>query len=277
VTPRTRKTLVILSALIPVLVLAPALRSDASGAARWSKASRWAKVVTDPRIDEASGISRSTYRRDVVFLHNDSGDIARFFAVGHRGQTRAVFTVPNVQAHDWEDMASGPRHTLWFGDIGDNRERRTSIDVVRVKEPRHLRSHAVKGKVFNLRYPDGPHNAEALLVRPHSGRVYVVTKDRSGGTIYRAPKHLSAHHMNRLHAVASAPDTVTGGDFAPKGHRFVLRNYSTAYFYRKIGGRPDVVTLPREHQGEAIGFTRSGDSVKLASEGRDQPIWRVER
>jgi hypothetical protein len=29
--------------------------------------------------------------------------------------------------------------------------------------------------------------------------------------------------------------------------------------------------------GEAIGFTRGARAIKVASEGRDQPIWRIAR
>jgi hypothetical protein len=256
-----------------VAALAP---SAGSGAARdpWTKVSRWC-TVQDDRIDEASGISRSTYRRDLVFLHNDSGDKPRFFAVGRSGRTLAVFRVRDAPAVDWEDMAAGPDHTLWFGDIGDNAMSRADISVIRVREPRKLRSRTVGGKVFRFRYADGPHNAEALLVRPHSGRLYVVTKASDGAGIYRAPKNLSGSEVNVLTRVASVPLLVTGGDFAPNGRHFVLRTYNDAYLYRRIGGSSKLVHLPDQQQGEAIGFTRGGDAMKVASEGLDQPVWRV--
>jgi hypothetical protein len=234
--------------------------------------------VHDDRIREASGISRSTYDRQLVFLHNDSGDRARFFAVGSAGKTKAVFDVRHVGARDWEDVASGPDHTLWFGDIGDNAQRRDSISVIRVREPQEMQSGSVRGKVFRFRYSDGPHNAEALLVRPHSGRVYVVSKSSAGGTIYRASKHLSARRTNVLRPVAKAPVLVTGGDFSPRGTRFVLRTHNYAYLYSKMGGhRPRMILLPSERQGEAIGFTNHGNALKIASEGIEQPIWRVAR
>lgn len=270
---RTRTVLSVVVALA-----AATIPSSGSGAQadRWSKVSRWS-TVGDSRIVETSGISRSTYHRNLLFLHNDSGDKPRFFAVGGNGNTWGMFRVRHVHARDWEDMAAGPNHTLWFGDIGDNASRRDDISVVRVREPRHMRTGWVRGKVFRFRYADGPHNAEALLVRPRSGRLYVVTKSAAGGKIYRAPKHLSGRRINVLHSIASAPVLVTGGDFAPSGRRFVLRTHNFAYFYRKMGGRATVVRLPDQRQGEAIGFSRGGNAVRVASEGRDQPIWRVAR
>jgi hypothetical protein len=268
--------LTVLATLTPLLVIAPTLRSDAADAQRWSKVTRWS-VVRDQRIDEASGISRSTYHRGLVYLHNDSGDVARFFAIGAGGRTKAVFRVRHVVAHDWEDMAAGPHHTLWFGDIGDNGRRRATISVVRVREPREMHSRSVRGRVFSFRYVDGPHNAEALLVRPRTGRVYVVTKASPHGKIYRAPRHLSRTHVNLLRPIASAPPIVTGGDFAPNGKTFVLRTYRRAFLYSTMGGRPTPITLPSESMGEAIGFTRGARAIKVASEGLDQPIWRIAR
>lgn len=266
-------------ALSVVVALAATLTPvPSSGAPRdpWTKVSRSCQV-DDRRIDEASGISRSTYHRSLVFLHNDSGDGPRFFAVGRHCQTRAVFRVGNAPSNDWEDMAAGPNHNLWIGDIGDNATRRDYISVIRVREPRALKSGKVRGKVFRFRYPDGRHNAETLLVRPLSGRVYVVTKAKSGAGIYRAPKNLSGSKVNVLTRVASVPFLVTGGDFAPNGRHFILRTYSDAYLYKEIGGRAMHVALPHQNQGEAIGFTRGGHAVKVASEGVDQPIYRVAR
>ena len=272
----TFRSRIVLSVAVAMAATLIPTTSSGTAAQRWTRVSRWS-TVDDQRIREASGISRSTYHRHLVFLHNDSGDSPRFFAVGHRGQTLAVFDVRHASARDWEDMAAGPDHRLWFGDIGDNASRRDDITVYRVREPREMRSRSVRSKAFRFRYANGPHNAEALMVRPHSGRLYVVTKSSAGGGIYRAPKHLSARHTNILHRVASAPVLVTGGDFAPNGRRFVLRTHNFAYFYKKIGGHARVVRLPDERQGEAIGFTRGSHAVKVASEGLDQPIWRVAR
>ena len=35
-----------------------------------------------------------------------------------------------------------------------------------------------------LKYPDGPHNAEALLISPDDATVYVVTKEAFVGAVY---------------------------------------------------------------------------------------------
>src|SRR2546423_9647754 len=62
----------------------------------------------DPRIVESSGLATSPDRDGIVYTHNDSGDVARFFAVDSRGETVAVYTLRGATNVDWGDMASSP-------------------------------------------------------------------------------------------------------------------------------------------------------------------------
>lgn len=251
--------------------------SSPAQAANWTQVKKTC-VINDARIKENSGMSRSTYRRKVMFVHNDSGGGPQFFAIGSRCRTKAVFDVPGAPARDWEDMAVGPNHTLWFGDIGGNSPRQT-VNIVKVKEPRNLVSRELGHKSYPLTYPDGAHNAETLLVRPGSGRVFVVTKSPDGGAIYRAPKSLKPHGPNRMKRIAAAPIGLTGGDFLRDGSRIAIRGYTKLYLYRDIkDSEPRVTRLPKEAQrgGEAIAFRRGGALV-LGCEGVGRWLWKARR
>ncbi len=267
---RTRIIFAALSALfLSVLWPAPAQ------AQAWSSGSRLC-THTSGAINETSGLSRSTYQRKVMFLHNDSGDSARFFAVSRKCKVKAVISVRDVRALDWEDMASGPDHTLWFGDIGDNAKARTSITVTKVKEPKELRSRSVKGTTYTLAYPDGAHDAEAMMIRPKTGTLYIVSKDRPAGAIYRAPAVLDPNRVNVLTKIATAPDWLTGADFARKGGRFVLRGYNSVYIYSKMGATPTKVRVPAGHTfGEAVAWHRNSTTLILGGEGVGTSLWRL--
>ncbi len=242
-----------------------------ASAAPWDTVVRMS-VVKDTRIKENSGMSRSTYQRRVLFVHNDSGGGPRFFAIGPGGRTKAVFDVPGAPAKDWEDMASGPKHTLWFGDIGGNR---SEVNVVRVKEPRKLAKRKLAHTSYVLTYPDGAHNAESLMVHPKTGRVYVITKASGGAAIYRAPRTLDAAHDNAMRKVADAPRGLSGADFAKGGKRFVLRHYHAAEVFRAIGGHGYRFPLPDAHTfGEAVTFGRGGALV-FGAEGVNQWLWKA--
>lgn len=264
-----RPTLLLVAGLLGGLLLGP------HGSAAAAVSSVTDRVLYDNRITESSGLARSTYDRDILWTHNDSGDGPRVFAVDRDGQTKAVVTLEGASARDWEDIAAGPDHTLWVGDIGDNARSRSSIQVYSFPEPSTVASGSVTAKKYTLRYPDGANNAEGLMVRQTTGRLFVVSKSPDGGAIYRAPKTLSTSGTNTLTRVASAPVKVTAAAFAPDGRGFVLTNYSTAFFYDSIADTTARrVDPPSTRQGESVEFTADGTSVLLGSEGTESPVHR---
>lgn len=245
--------------------------------------------LADAQINEASGIVASAAYQDVLYVHNDSGDTARFFALNGSCRTRATFVLTGVQARDWEDVSRGPRGTLWLGDIGDNTASRDrGVLLHRVVEPRPSATGTVQvpSVAFRFRYADGPHDAEALLVHPRTGQVLIVTKGFAGGTVYAAPLPLQAGKPNILTEVGRVPvPQVTGGDISPDGTHVVLRNYTAAYEWAVDGddvtgalkGEPTRIPLPGSPQGEAITYTRDGRSLIVTSEGGGAAVQEVSR
>ena len=269
----------------------------------------------DTRIAESSGVASSSVSNRWFFTHNDSGDVGRYFAVRVDGATLATFTLTRprggpVNAVDWEDMARGPdesgRSSLWFGDIGDNAANRSFVALFRVAEPvvnpeqTNLSVATTSYTRFLLSYEDGPHDAEALLVHPTTGEVFIVTKSSTGASaVYAAPHPLSTAEVNVLHRVADlqfvptgtrgggaipasvAQVAVTGGAIAPDGSRVVLRTYTDAYEWTIAGGDvadafatgvPARTPLPPTRQGEAIGYTRQSTAIMTTTEGAGTPV-----
>lgn len=233
------------------------------------------RTISDSRITESSGLARSTYARGALFTHNDSGGSAKVYAVDRSGGTKAVLTLGGVKARDWEDISSGPNHTLWVADIGDNARVRSSISVHRFAEPSQLASSTVNATSYSFAYPDGPHNAEGLMVHPVSGRLYIVTKASSGAGIYAAPSTLSTTRTNNLTRVASAPSLIKAATFSPDGRRFILSGGSLLYVYDGFGDSPVTMKKPPLKQGESAEITRGGGSVLVGSEGADSPVYRL--
>jgi hypothetical protein len=218
--------------------------------------------LADPRINEASGIAAGITSPGVVYVHNDSGDAPRFFALDARtGATLAVYTVPGAAALDWEDIAVAPDArgvpSVWLGDIGDNNGVRREIQVYRVDEPRvdpTRRDVAVPSspaEVWRLRYPDGAVDAESLAVAP-DGTPYVVTKSLLGSsTVFAAPRQARAGRIQQLRrlgsiqfALTSTPGPfslaghlmATGADVSRDGSLLTVRTYTDAYLWRLRGG-----------------------------------------
>lgn len=237
-------------------------------------------TLNDPQIKESSGLAFSR-TPGVAFTHNDSGDTARFFAFSTRTcAVQATYRVTGAGARDWEDMAqAGSR--LYFSDIGDNGSTRPSIAVYTTAEPTApFTSRALAGTGYTLRYPDGAHNAETLLVQPRSHRVFIVTKESGGGTMYAAPYPLASGTLRRIGPVPAS--VATGGAWSHDGSSFVVRTYTGAYRWtwrgsmaRTLAAGPSTVALPTQDQGESVAYTDDDSALVVTSEGRNQPVYEI--
>ena len=246
-----------------------------------------ATVTGTVRTDEASelsGLVESRSQPRVLWTHNDSGDRPRIFALRPGGSVLADLDVPGAEAVDWEDIAIRGRE-LYLGDIGDNEHSRSSIDVYRVPEPRVPASGSTAPATRReLRYPDGSHDAETLLVDPGSGDIAVVTKEldgRSGVYVARG----SSTTMRRVARLALGPGALaTGGDVSADGRVIAIRTYGSVLAWRRPPGtslaaalraKPCASPTPlREGQGEALALTRDGRAFFTVPEGLHAPIRR---
>jgi hypothetical protein len=150
-----------------------------------------------------------------------------------------------------------------------------------------------------MTYPDGPHDAEALLLAA-DGTPYVVTKELTGiSGVYRpvtalvrgGTVRLGRVSTVRLHAtgtpggpVGSAGQLlITGGAISADGHRLALRTYTDAYVWPLSGsdvvaalmGAPQRIPLPPSPQGEAISFSADSRSLVVASEQLPSAVTQV--
>lgn len=250
--------------------------------------------VANAEIDEASGIVASAEHDDVYYVNNDSGDLARFFAIGGDGAERGTFTLEAGTHDDFEDIARGPcsvGQCVYVGDIGDNDEVRTVYTLYRVPEPSTVQPgpQTVFPTQLKYEYPDGSHNAEALLVHPITGEIVVIQKVSGGRTagIYKAPDAWPANTIVTLARVGElatpgGSSAVSGADVHPLGHGILIRTFDAAFYFAAGGprepiattlaGRPCALPSPVEAQGEAIGWTRSGDGYVTLSEGAGSPV-----
>lgn len=225
---------------------------------------------TDPAIVESSGLAVID---GLVVTVNDSGDEARVFTVDPATGDTVGVTRWGTEPTDIEALAPGQDGTVWVGDIGDNSASRDTITVTRV--PVGSGDRTVEATTYELRYPDGASDAEALLAHPGNGRLYVVTKGVFGAVVYAAPLRLSAAAVNPLRKVGRAMPIVTDGAFLPEGDRVVLRDYGRAVVYDVPAFEAVAeVRLPAQQQGEGIAVTADGHAL-VSSEGQRAPVHDV--
>jgi len=237
-------------------------------------------LVTLTGLPEASGLAVGT--NATLWMHNDSG-APELLAVDAKGAVAGKLTLTGARVEDWEALASGRcgnGSCLYVGDIGDNDASRKQITIYRVLEPAQA-SGSAKAEAFHATYPDGAHDAEALLVAP-DGTLFIVTKGDTGPiAVYKFPRELKAGAAVKLErvgkAIADKPRNdgrVTDGAFSADGKWVVLRTNRSLTFYRGAdflrgefteAHRVDLSGL-KEPQGEAVVFG-AGNTVYVGGEG----------
>lgn len=252
---------------VGVVVAAPFLLGAAAGDT--SVDSHPAFRFADPEIVESSGLATTG---GLVVTTNDSGDSGRVFTIDPAsGATVGVTSWPE-EPLDVEALAPAGRGHLWVADTGDNRHVRDSVELLRVPVGRG--DVAASPEAYELVYPDGPRDAEALVSHPVTGRLYVITKGVFAGTVYAAPATLSADRPNLLEEVGDAPGIVTDATFLPGGGGVVMRTYSRAYLasypsWQEVSSWD----LPPQEQGE--GVTVAGRDLLVSTEGARSRVLAV--
>jgi hypothetical protein len=226
-------------------------------------------TIDDGRITESSGLATDTEDRR-YWTVNDSGDAGVAYALDEEGRTEGTLEF-RVDPVDVEAVAfHGGR--LYVADIGDNRERRDVVTVYVFDDAAPADQPALY-KAYEFSYPDGPVDAETLLV-DGDGRLFIVTKGAEGG-IYAAPRSPSRQGVNELERVGDAPAYVTDGTVLPDG-RFALRTYVSVEVvdpnsYEVVAR----AATPVQRQGESITTTIDGEALLVGSEGRRSTVLRI--
>lgn len=262
-------------------------------------------TIKNNSISESSGLTASRLTPGAYWTHNDSGDGPFIYAFDTRGASLAVFRVAGAQARDWEDMASGPgpqrnKPYLYLGDIGDNNRARSEIIVYRVIEPAMVKSTKARPattepvEAIRLRYPDGSHDAETLLVHPTTGNIYIITKvTLANAVVYEAAAPLTADKpitMRRIGEVRVPSlfgGVLTGGSISPDGRRVALCDYFQGYELVLPAGAKDFneiwkqkianFDVGKREQGEAITYRLDGKALLTTSEGKQSPLFQIVR
>ncbi|MGY1834534.1 hypothetical protein ACI79P_05415 [Blastococcus sp. SYSU DS0510] len=241
--------------------------------------------ITDPRLAELSGL---VVVGEQMLALTDGGDQV---AVHGLDSSCAVVDVQTGAADpfDPEDLGVASDGSVWVADIGDNGGVRPTVAL-------HVLWPDGTAALHRMTYPDGAHDAEALLLAP-DGTPYLVTKEVLGSSgVYRPAGALVDGGVVPLERVGTVNITltgtpggpvgragqllITGGAVAVDGSALALRTYTDAYVWPLAGSdivgalarEPTRVALPESPQGEAISFTADSRALVVASEGLPSPV-----
>jgi hypothetical protein len=247
-------------------------------------------------LTESSGVAASRVHPGVFWTHND-GSNGTLYAFDREGKSRGRVRVTGAKFYDLEDIAIGPGNQVYLADIGDNNRRRRSVTVYRLPEPGLRSGTAAVREAIRMRYPDGPHDAEALLVHPGTGDIYIVTKARGPDArtgVYKSAagakspvplQHIADINLPDESMLSLLVGRITGGAISPDGKRVLLCDYFRAYEANGPGNNFDLVwkqrwnaiETGRRAQGEGITYSHDGKAIIATSEGDSFPLVEIVR
>lgn len=246
--------------------------------------------LQNANLTQASGLAFSRRAEGLMWSHNDSGDMNRIFLIGTHGANRGVFRILGSGNRDWEDMAigDGPEPGvpyLYIGDFGDNNKVYSEIYIYRFAEPDpatadtslQWRDVGPEGvDQITLKYPDGPRDAESLLLDPLTLDLYIVTKSDFPARIYRLEYPYEHGESYVLELYGTLPVTLlTGGAISADGTKILLKTKERTWLWTRTAEEsladaflraPDRMPYLPEPQGEAIAFSTGDYSYFTLSE-----------
>ena len=253
-------------------------------------------AVSAPGLAESSGVAPSLRAPGTFWTLNDSGNPPELFRFDLDGRALGRCAIRGVENRDWEDLASGPcpggaGPCLYIAEIGDNQRRYPWAAVYAVPEPEGDEPVAPVA-TWRARYPAAPRNAETLLRDPGSGRLYLVTKEKSGQSeVWRFPEAPGEKPglLEKIADIALPGDAdefrqATGGAWSADGRRVVVRTYVIAWEGDVDPAHPEAfwadpprrAWLAPEAQGEGIAYLPDG-ALLTTSEGAPMAVDLVRR
>ncbi len=257
--------------------------------------------LQNKQMDEISGIAASAFGNDIWYVHNDSGDTSRIFAITPKGDIKRVIYFKGdpkepLGVRDCEDIAVsvGPikgKSYIYMGDIGDNGAERKYITVYRIEEKKSWKDSIIHAEALpvHFKYPDGPRDAETLMIDPVENLIYIISKRSDSVNVYTSPLNFKANdtltltRRCKLYFSGFRPfKWITAGDISRDGQQVLVKSYEKVYYWKRSGNEPLWETMLRkpaelpykfEKQGEAIGFTLDGKGYYTTSEGVFSPIY----
>jgi hypothetical protein len=265
-------------------------------------------IIRNKELIELSGVVAGGANRDILWVHNDRGNLPRLYALNMKGETVGTYCLDafndsGTMSGDWEDIGRMPglekgKFELYVGDIGNNAMAQKEHRILVVSEPivdTNESSQVTKTefKTIRFRYPeDYICNSECLLINPVTREIFIISKSVNKGNQKVAGNHAwsipAVKDYSKIHTAklemdsipAIKKDKVTGGDISSDGQFLILRtNKETAYLWQlkedqalkmALSRSPKQISLAKEKGGEAICFALDHSKLFTVYDGKKE-------
>jgi hypothetical protein len=246
------------------------------------------KRIDQPARAEVSGIIKSRNLEDTYWVHGDSGNEDRIYAINEKGEVISEdkdykgTELIGAKNKDWEDIAVFPDGRLVVADLGNNCHCREDLKIFVINEPDPVAEEVEVLNEYRIRYPastglaslifDKIPNAEGVFVK--SGTIHVITKESGSARLFQL-QNPDSDSLNMLVEKDRFEfgELVTGADISPDEKTLaVLTRRDIWIFYledqqKLFQNSITKIPIRGTQQAESIAF--SGDHLIVAEENGD--------
>ncbi len=234
--------------------------------------------ITDPAMAKASGIATSRSYPGMFYVEDDKAGNSDIYLVDSTGEERAIFNVVGAAHRDWTDMGIGPgpeakTNYIFIADIGGSKNDSSACNIYRVPEPTIplgpglLQTSTTPADKISYTYPDGPRDAETILIDPQSKDIYIVDKNLASN-VYYLPYPQSTDTVivaKKIIEKMPVPDgPLRSGGIATNRSEILMKSYTSIYLWHiapgesildALLGTPVTIPITPEVRGEAMCYT----------------------
>lgn len=238
-------------------------------------------AISGKKLKEASGISYSKSHQGQLWVEQDSGNPSVLYLLKTDGSVTDSVAITGATNRDWEDIAigNGPdngKTYLYVGDIGDNNLNHEEYAVYRFEEPGTNVHEVTTFDKIRFVYPDGFHDAEALVVDNSTKDIYIFTKRDAKSRVYRLTYPQNTTSVNFAQFVTELGyNGVVSACLSPVNNELIIKTYTSLYYYGKNNSNalslisevePIALDYQVEAQGEAVCFAADATGFYTLSE-----------
>lgn len=228
-----------------------------------------------------SGIADSKSVAGFLWVEQDGGNPPELLLLSYNGILDKRIPIRNIQNRDWEDMviAPGPdagKNYIYLADIGDNNLQYTTYFIYRFHEPSPTIDTVFAVEKITFQYPDGSHDAEAILVDPTTKDIYIITKRDATSKVYKMAYPQSTGSLNTGVLIGSLPFSgAVSAALSPDSKEIIIKTYPGLFYWKRQAGEnietvltkaPITLAYTIEPQGEAICFKNDNTGFYSLSE-----------
>jgi len=254
------------------------------------------QIKGEVKLEESSGLAWSVKNPGMLWTHNDSGNSNVLYLLDTAtAEIVATYQILNTVNTDWEDVAvsTGPiegESYVYISNTGDNAQKRNNYIIYRFVEPvfkeadrgKTVRTEGLAVDAISFRYPDGNHDAEAILVDPMTHDIFLTTKRDEVSHLYVIPYPQSTSSSATVYLAGYFSfREASGSTMNLQGDKAIIRNRQHLFYWTRGEGESTVQMLSRtpvqlpyvgEVQGEAVCFDDQ-DNYYTTSEQGASPVY----